>query len=108
MAGRPADGEDFRGPGFYLNWVKILACWLVFLLWVKTTDWVSTDCQDLKLDYLRWNPIVFGTFMAAFVLLWLIPYFWIGFPLLVIAYVAPLATYIVLPEQAGGQQSDAC
>ena len=33
--------------------------------------------------------------MAAFVLMWLIPFFWIGFPLLVIAYVAPLATYIV-------------
>ena len=99
-----ADGEwtavpldkNFRGPGGYLSWIKILACWLLFLLWVHTTDWVSTDCQELKLDYLRWNPIVFGTFMAAMVLLWLIPYFWVGFPLLVIAYAAPLATYIVL------------
>ena len=44
---------------------------------------------------MRWNPIVFGTFFAAFVLLWLIPSFWIGFPLLVVAYVAPLVTYIL-------------
>ena len=59
----PTPGTDFRGPGFYLSWIKILACWSIFLLWVKTTDWVSIDCQELKLDYLRWNPIVFGTFM---------------------------------------------
>ncbi len=27
--------------------------------------------------------------------LWLIPFFWVGFPLLLVAYVAPLATYVV-------------
>lgn len=89
------DTHKFRGSGGYLSWIKILAFWLLFLLWVYTTDWVSTDCQELKLDYLRWNPIVFGPFLAAMVLLWMIPYFGIGFPLLVIAYAAPLTTYIV-------------
>ena len=89
-------GKDFRGTGHYLSWIKIIACWLLFLTWVSTTDWLSTDCQALKFDYLRWNPIVFGAFMAAFVLVWLIPYFWVGFFLLLIAYVAPLATYIIL------------
>lgn len=88
--------KDFRGPGYYLSWIKILTCWLLFLLWVATTDWVSTDCQALKLNYLRWNPIVFGSFFAAFILVWLIPYFWIGLILLLIAYIAPLTTYIVM------------
>lgn len=91
----PAPGSDFRGPGNYLNWIKILVSWLLFLLWVWTTDWVSIDAQDLKLDYLRWNPIIFGTFFGAFVLHWFIPTFWVGFPLLVIAYIAPLTTYII-------------
>jgi type II secretory ATPase GspE/PulE/Tfp pilus assembly ATPase PilB-like protein len=93
----PTPGSNFRGPGFYLNWMKVLACWGVFLAWVKTTDWVSIDCQEVKLDYLRWNPIVFGTFLAAMVLVWLIPSlsFWLAFPLLLIAYIAPLATYII-------------
>jgi type II secretory ATPase GspE/PulE/Tfp pilus assembly ATPase PilB-like protein len=88
--------KDFRGPGCYLSIWKMLATWLVFLLWVYTTDWVSTDAQELKLNYLRWNPIVFGTFMAAMVLVWVIPNFWIGLFLLVVAYVAPLATYVVM------------
>lgn len=94
-AGAPLS-KNFRGPGYYLNWFKILACWLVFLTWVYTTDWISIDAQELKLDYLRWNPVVFGVFMAAFALVLLIPLFWVGFVLLVIAYVAPLGTYVIL------------
>ena len=53
----------------------------------------------MHLQYLRWNPIVFGTFMGFFVLGWLLPWFWLGFPLLVIAYVTPLTTYIVYRNQ---------
>jgi type II secretory ATPase GspE/PulE/Tfp pilus assembly ATPase PilB-like protein len=93
----PAPRAPFRGPGFCLNWIKILACWSVFLLWVKSCDWISTDAQELKLDYLRWNPIVVGTFMAAFILMWLIPSFpfFAAFPLLLIAYIAPFVSYVV-------------
>lgn len=87
--------QGWSGPGFYLSWIKIFLCWLLFLLWVWTTDWVSRDGQEIKLEHLRWNPIVFGTFMGAFLLVWVIPYFAIGFPLLLIAYVAPLTTYVV-------------
>ena len=93
----PINARGWRGPGFYLSWPKILVCWLLFLLWVKTTDWVNCDCQEVKvMDYLRWNPIIFGTFLAAFVLSWMIPIFWVGLILLIIAYIAPLATFIVI------------
>ncbi|MDZ7615923.1 MAG: hypothetical protein U1E05_02900, partial [Patescibacteria group bacterium] len=94
----PAAPTSFRGPGGYLSLVRVLLPWCLFLSWVWTTDWVSRDVQSVrtKWNYLRWNPIVFGSFVAGFVLLWLIPYFWLGFPLLVISYVGPLATYIVL------------
>ena len=34
LAAAVALDKDFRGPGFYLSWIKILACWLVFLAWV--------------------------------------------------------------------------
>ncbi len=97
-AGTPL-GKDFRGPGFYLSWVKILISWLVFLLWVYTTNWLNTDCQELKLDHSRWNPLVFGSFMLGFMFLWIIPFFWVGFPLLLVAYVAPFAAYIVKRNQ---------
>jgi type II secretory ATPase GspE/PulE/Tfp pilus assembly ATPase PilB-like protein len=86
----------WSGPGYYLSWVKILACWLVFLGWVFTTDWVSRDGMNMRLDYLRWNPIVFGSFLAAMVLIWLgLPWFWLAFFLLLAAYVGPLTAYIL-------------
>ena len=34
-----------RGPGGYFSWIKLLAIFLVYMLWVKTTDWVNQDCQ---------------------------------------------------------------
>jgi len=88
--------DGWSGPGFYLAWWKIPICWLIFLAWVYTTDWVNEDLQEKKLDYLRWNPIVFGSFMGAFVLSWLIPFFWLNLFLLLAAYVAPLTSYIVV------------
>jgi type II secretory ATPase GspE/PulE/Tfp pilus assembly ATPase PilB-like protein len=88
--------NGWSGPGGYLNWVKILVCWLLFLAWCGTTDWVSRDAQEHRTNYLRWNPVVFGAFAGAFLLHWVLPWFWVGFPLLVIAYVAPLAAYVVI------------
>ena len=87
--------KDWRGPSNYLSGIKVMACWLVFMMWVRSTDWVSRDGQEIRLHFLRWSPIVFSSFVAALVLLLLIRVFWVGFPLLVIAYVAPLAAYIV-------------
>ena len=41
----------WSGPGFYLHWAKILTCWLVFLFWVWTTDWLSTDAQTIDANF---------------------------------------------------------
>lgn len=90
----PLEAAGWRGPGGYLSWVKIAACWLVFLAWVRTTDWANTDAYQHKLPYVRWNAILFGSFLAALVLVWLLPLFWLGFPLLLAAYVGPLVAYI--------------
>ena len=88
--------KGWRGPGGYLSWFKIGACWLLFLLWVATTDWVNRDLQEhKKLPYLKWNPIVFGPFIGAFILVWFIPWFWFDLPLLLAAYAAPLTIYIL-------------
>jgi type II secretory ATPase GspE/PulE/Tfp pilus assembly ATPase PilB-like protein len=89
--------QDWRGPGYYLFWPKVFACIIFFLLWVWTTDWASRDMQEIRaMDYVQWGPILFGTFFFAFLLTFLIPIFWLAFSLLVIAYVAPLTTFIIL------------
>jgi type II secretory ATPase GspE/PulE/Tfp pilus assembly ATPase PilB-like protein len=85
----------WRGPGSYLSWLKILLHAGLFFLWVYTTDWLSSDAVELDLNYLQWNPIVFGTFLGVFVLTWLIPIFWVGWPLLILAWAVPLSIYVV-------------
>ena len=85
-----------RGPGSYLSWPKIVLLWLLFLAWVHTTDWVSSDAQELKQNYLRFNAITVGSFLAALLLFLLLPSFWLGFPLLLIAYGVPLGMYVQL------------
>ena len=87
--------SGWDGPGLYFSLLKIAAAYILFMMWVYTTDWVSTDAQELKLQYRRWNPVVFGTFLGAFMLVWVLPWFAASYPLLVIAYVAPLASYVV-------------
>jgi len=92
-AAAPA-GPGWAGPGNYLSMIKLLAGWLVFVIWVYTTDWVSSDAREYKFDHLKWNPIVFGTFMVAMVAFWFIPIFFVGFPLLIIAHLLPLLSYV--------------
>lgn len=95
IASKWPDFEPFeRGSGHYLSWLKIVACWLLFLVWVSTSDWVNVDSQQLKLKWSKWNSLVVFPFIAAFILLWVIPLFAAGFPLLLIAYAVPLTLYI--------------
>lgn len=88
-----------RGPGFYLDTFKILLSWGLFALWVRTTNWVSQDCTRLRLNYVVWNLIVFVPFVLAFILLWILPLFAVGFPLMLFAYLAPLSAYVAMRNQ---------
>jgi type II secretory ATPase GspE/PulE/Tfp pilus assembly ATPase PilB-like protein len=89
------DPDYFRAPGFYLSVGKILTCWLLFLAWIKTADWVNQDLQILHLRKIHlWNPVVVGSFSLAFLLIWILPSFALGFFLMLVAWIAPLATYI--------------
>ena len=49
----------------------------------------------MKLELLRWNPVVFGSFLGGVFLFFLIPVFWVGYPLLLIAYAAPFVSYVL-------------
>ena len=102
----PLDGHNItRGPGGYLSPVKLLLLWLLFLLWVKTTDWVNRDAQLLKLNHLLWNPIVFLSFLVTFLLITLNVAFPIGYSALVVSWMAPLGVYIYL-RNANVEQHD--
>ena len=81
-----------RGPGYYLSVTKILACWILFAIWVATMDWLNHDCQYNKLPYAIWNAVAFFTFVVAFVMVWMIP-FAVGYTLMALTYVGSMGTY---------------
>ncbi len=85
-----------RGPGFYFSWPKVAAIWAVFLLWTKTTDWVSQDTQAHGFPHAIWNPTVFFPFLVTLFLAALtIPIFAVGFGVSFLAWSVPLLVYVV-------------
>jgi type II secretory ATPase GspE/PulE/Tfp pilus assembly ATPase PilB-like protein len=86
----------WRGPGFYLSWMKLATMWLVFVIWAGVADWVNRDLEENSLNWQMWNPIVVGSFMGTFVLTLLVPWFWLNIFLLLAGAIAPIASYIVI------------
>jgi type II secretory ATPase GspE/PulE/Tfp pilus assembly ATPase PilB-like protein len=83
-----------RGSGGFLSIWKIALAWLAFLAWVKTSDWASRDCYERRLNPAVWNSIVVFPFFFSMILLWIVPSFWIGFPVLVASHLVPLLIYV--------------
>jgi type II secretory ATPase GspE/PulE/Tfp pilus assembly ATPase PilB-like protein len=93
----PGPHQIERGPGFYFSIVKVLLLLGLFWLWMKTTDWVSRDCQRNDLSYALWNPLVFFPFFCSLFLFgFSIPIFPVGFGLCVLAYAAPSIAYVIV------------
>lgn len=85
--GRPATGS-------YINLFGLVPVLALFLLWTHTTSWVDEDGRALKLNYGMWNSLVFLVGALGFVVVVVLPPFWLGFPLLLVAYGVPMFLYI--------------
>ncbi len=88
-----------RGPGFYISLPKLLLGLLVFFPWVYSCSWMSEDAQKYNLEPLKWNAITVGSFLGAGFLTLAIPIFWVGYPLLLVAYAVPLGIYVKMRNQ---------
>ncbi|MCS7239376.1 MAG: ATPase, T2SS/T4P/T4SS family [Thermoguttaceae bacterium] len=86
--------EGWSGPGFYFSLWKLITLVVIFLLWVATTDWVNRDILENDFDYKVWNPVVVFSFIGALLLALVIPIFFVGLPLLLLAWAVPLGAYI--------------
>jgi type II secretory ATPase GspE/PulE/Tfp pilus assembly ATPase PilB-like protein len=89
--------NNVRGPGGYLSWWKMLLVTLVFLLWVRMADWINRDTMKIgdriNLTSEFWNPLVVFCFLVGFLLAISIPIFAAGFPIYLVAALAPFLSY---------------
>ena len=91
----PLDDHNIqRGSGYYLSTFKLITVWVMFLVWVKSCDWLSRDTLALRQNSLIWHSVCVGPFILAFMLMLAIPVFAVGFLLMLTALAAPLGAYI--------------
>jgi len=92
--------NGLRGPGFYLNLFKFLPVLAIYLLWVKTTDWVDDDTKQLgNLRFEMWNSVVLFTGVLGLAMVWAIPIYFVGLLLLLLLYFVPILTYAYVRNQ---------
>lgn len=90
----PAGIEPDHGPGWYFSLWKFVLPLLVFFVWTSAADWVSQDCQRLKLGWQKWNGLVVGTFAVCFLLHYIVPGgIWVGLPTVLVGTL-PVFAYI--------------
>jgi len=94
-----AEGRFPRGPGFYFSLVKLLLVVVVYLCWLRTCWWVEQDAAALKMPRSTWNPVMLGSGLAGLLAVWLLPWFLLSFPLLLLLYLAPTLVYVWLRNQ---------
>jgi type II secretory ATPase GspE/PulE/Tfp pilus assembly ATPase PilB-like protein len=95
-----ADTATFpRGPGLYFNLLKLLPILGIYLVWIKTCSWIDRDAPEWKLPQSLWNPLMFVCGLIGLLIVWLLPWFLVSFPLLLLLYGIPSLAYVNLRNQ---------
>ena len=95
-----------RNKRFSVSWLKLLSFWLLFLIWVRSVDWVNRDSQIHELGYGKWNLIMFLPFFLVvffFVFPMFLPipsFFLLGIGLLLVSYIASFSPYVVIHNKS--------
>jgi type II secretory ATPase GspE/PulE/Tfp pilus assembly ATPase PilB-like protein len=94
-----------RTSHYALNGLKIGAIFLIFLIWVKSADWVNRDSQIFDQGYGTWNPAIFFPVLACLLLLAFpiiigFPNFIVAMAGLVICYLGAFIPYVVKRNKA--------
>jgi type II secretory ATPase GspE/PulE/Tfp pilus assembly ATPase PilB-like protein len=77
-------------PAF--NWLKLATIFVLFLVWVKSADWINRDSQIFDQGYGIWNPVIFVPVLLCLLIV-AFPVF-LGYPHFIVATVAILLCYL--------------
>ena len=93
---KQANEQGWRaGRGMSICPIKLAILMIIYLAWVATTSWCNNDAEALgDPDRGKWNGTNIIAFAATFLVALFIPIFWIGLPLVIVAWLVPIFTYI--------------
>lgn len=83
----------FRNPSPSVSWWKMLLVVVVFFCWVRTADWIGRDARIYKLGHEHWGIVAVFPFFLAFLISLLVPIFFAGLALMIVAWIVPLVIY---------------
>jgi len=84
-----------RGAGGGLALIPAVIWWIVTLAWMRTVDWVSRDAVKHKFTPAFWGMVCGLPMFLAALLVWWLPSFLLGLPLMLVAFGAPVVAYAV-------------
>ncbi len=94
-----ADPAFPRGPGFYFNLLKLVPLVLVYLAWVRACAWVDADARKFDQPTATWNPVMLGCGLLGLAVVWLLPWFWISFVVLLALFLVPVFVYATVRNE---------
>jgi type II secretory ATPase GspE/PulE/Tfp pilus assembly ATPase PilB-like protein len=100
------DAHSIPRVGYKLiNWLKLLAIAVTFLIWVRTGDWINRDSQIFNLGYGTWNAAIFFPFSVV-MLFFALPIlggfanFWVAIALLWVAYLGAFIPFTLIRNKS--------
>jgi general secretion pathway protein E len=84
---------DMAGGGYVSIW-KIALALLILLIWSRMLAWASSDAVVAHLPRVPFNVGNLSGLIVAYALFFLLPNFWFGFPILVVAPAIEAAIYL--------------
>ena len=84
-----------RSYRFTVSLLKLSGVIVLFLIWVKSADWVNQDSQIFDVGYGTWNPVICFPYAVGLVVMLFVP-FVVSYPLLWVVYLITFFTYVVV------------
>lgn len=94
-----AEPQFPRGEGYYFNLLNLIVLVILYLCWVRTCAWVDEDARQLHIPTVPWNPLMLGCGIIGMMIVWILPWFWISFPILLALYLTPSLIYTNVRNQ---------
>ena len=88
--------------GDYVSAIKVLPVVLLLLLWAKLLTWIDKDAPAARLPRVEINAALLGGLVFGFILLLLLPNFWLAFGLLFLVFLLEIGVYLLLRHQKVG------
>src|SRR5215469_13700329 len=86
---------DLVGGG-YVNIWKIIPAILLLLLWAKLLAWADKDAVAAHLPRIPLNAGMLGSMVLSYFFFFLLPYYFVTLPLLVVVFGANIGTYAAI------------